>query len=140
MPMSEARLASLEKDVQQLKVDTALVAQSMEGLGAKFDAGMLHLGGALKDQFEAAREDRREERLQALLDSRLDREDALVRDKRTREGKRFLATKVFALVGTALTLAGGAGGVAYYNASSGEGVVPVDHPHEQADPKPTLEP
>lgn len=120
---TEDRLSRVEDDVAKLKLDQGLMAQSMHNLEEKFDKGVTGFTSTLSDQFQAARQERQEER--RLLAEKQDKDRA--DQAQARADRTKLLTKVIGVLTTALTLAGGAGGVAYYSAGDSESV-PVEAP------------
>ena len=105
------RIETLDGRVSTLETDAALLGQSLESLKSTFTAGLADLKTVLQARDDEAREQRQ-----------LDRADS----EAARAEARWWWGKVFALVGSVLTLAGAGGGALYWQTGSEAPSAPVE--------------
>ena len=106
------RIETLDGRVSTLETDAALLGQSLDSLKSTFETGMVDLKDVLKARDDESREQRQ-----------LDRADG----EAVRLEARWWWGKVFALVGSVLTLAGAGGGALYWQTGSEAPSAPVEH-------------
>lgn len=98
----ESEIGALKTDVAGLTMESALMKQSVENIGEKFDTGMQTLSGEIRAQITGYR-----------ADAKATRENELLLAQQGREDRKWWWGKVFAII-TSVLGAGAAGGGAWY--------------------------